>query len=83
MGWQLWVTLASILALSIAMLCCVALCAMRCFYPAGSRDPKVRAFLPWRVADRPANEPDRYIMKNGELAWRDAEAPPPRAQYVS
>ena len=69
MAWQLWVTLASILALSIAMLCCVALCAMRCFYPAGARD-------------RPANEPERYIMKNGELAWRDAEAPPPRAQLV-
>ena len=81
MGWQLWVTLVSTFVVSIAMLCCVALCAMRCFYPAGTRYPKVRAFLPWRVADRPAGARGQYIVKNGELAWRDAEAPPPREAY--
>ena len=70
--------------LSIAMLWCVVMCAMRCFYPQGTRGPKVRTFLPGTVQDlsgRPANEPDRYIMKNGELSWRDSEAPPP-PQYV-
>jgi hypothetical protein len=80
MWWHFWAIILSILFLSIAMLWCVVMCAMRCFYPQGTRGPKVRTFLPGTVKDlsgRPASEPDRYIMKNGELSWRDAEAPPP------
>ena len=82
MWWHFWAIMLSILFLSIAMLWCVVSCAMRCFYPQGSRGPKVRTFLSGTVKDlsgRPANEPDRYIMKNGELSWREKEAPP---QYV-
>lgn len=76
MSWQVWVALLCILVLSAAMICCVVLCATRCFYPAGTRGPKMRAFLPWRAARRPAGESGRYIMKNGELLWSDSEAPP-------
>jgi len=83
MWWHFWAIISSILILSIGMLWAVVSCAMRCFYPQGSRGPKLRTFLDGTVKDlsgRPANEPDRYVMKNGELSWRDS-APPPQFVY--
>lgn len=76
MWWHFWAIILSILFLSIAMLWCVVLCATRCFYPQGTRGPKVRALLP----GRPAGEKDRYVMNNGELSWRETQ-PPPREVY--
>ena len=62
MWWHFWAIMLSILLLSIAVLCCVVACATRCFHPQSTHSPTVR---------------DRYIMKNGELSWREGEPPPP------
>ena len=74
MWWQFWAVMLSILLLSIAMIWCVVLCAMRCFYPEGTRDPKVRALLPGRADDRPAG-----AAAGGALSRRDGAGGPARA----
>lgn len=75
MGWQFWVIMLSILLLSIAMLCGVVCCAMRCFYPKGSRGPKgLCCPKNGQVEDasgRPVSEPELRLTKNGELTWRE------------
>lgn len=83
MEWQFWVIMLSILLLSIAMLCGVVCCAMRCFYPKGTRGPKALCCpRNGKVGDssgQPANEPELHLMRNGELAWKEQEVP---SQYL-
>ena len=71
MWWHFWVIISSILVLSIALLWGVVSCAMRCFYPQGTRDPKVRTFKKGAVQDissLPESDPVRRLMKNGQMS---------------
>ena len=84
MWWHFWAIISSILVLSIALLWGVVSCAMRCFYPQGTRGPKVRTFNKGTVQDmssRPGSNADPYIMNNGELAWGGGKQAPPREVY--
>lgn len=79
MWWHFWAIMLAILFLSIAVLWCVVRCAMSCFYPQGTRGPKVRTFSEGTakvMAGRPKGEEDRFIMKNGQLSWGGGHAPP-------
>ena len=64
MWWHFWSIIGGILLLSIGTVWAVASCAMGCFYPQGSRGPKVRRFL-----GEPAKEADPHAVENGELSW--------------
>ena len=84
MWWHFWAIIASILIISIALLWGVVSCAMLCFYPQGTRGPKVRTFNKGTVQDmsnRPKSEPDRFIMNNGQMSWGSGKQAPPREVY--
>ncbi len=80
MWWHFWAIIGSIVIISLGILWAVVSCTQNCFAPEGTRGPKVRTFYNGAVADmslRSKAEPDnRYIMNNGELSWKDPQAPP-------
>ena len=71
-GWVFYAILASILVGCLLLLCCVVRCTQDCFYPEGTRGPKVRTF-------NDGNE-DRYLGPDGP-SWKKKQLPPPQEVY--
>lgn len=74
MSWAFPVIIGGILLACLLMLCGVVCCVQRCFYPEGTRGPKVRTF---------GDGKDRFIGPGGTLSWKSDTPPPPRVVYSS
>ena len=84
MWWHFWAIIGSIVIISLGILWAVVSCTQNCFAPEGTRGPKVRSFyLQSDLLDKstlPDTDPNRYIMNNGQLSWKNSD-PPPREVY--
>ena len=72
MWWTLPVIIGAIVLGLCILLCGVVCCVQRCFYPEGTRGPKVRTF-------NDGGE-DRYLGPDGP-SWKKKQLPPPQEVY--